>query len=235
MPIAVQWLIACALAYLAGSIPFGLLIGLSRGIDIREHGSKNIGATNAGRVLGRTWGAVCFVLDLLKGLLPVLGAGAWFGLLNGTSPAALMAWAWIGVAACTIAGHMFPVWIGFKGGKGVATSAGALAGLWPALTIPVIVAALVWFVVVKRTGYVSLGSMVAAATVPVAAALRPVVFAVSEGRAGESLARLIEAWPFIAMSVLLAALVIVKHRANIARLRAGTESRVAWAGRTSAR
>jgi len=128
-----------AAAYLIGSIPIGLLFASRRGVDIRKHGSGNIGATNVGRVLGRNWGWLCFVLDVLKGLLPVLGTGAWLGLLGEEAritPLSLLLWLAVGVTA--ILGHMFSIFIGFRGGKGVATGFGALLGIHPILTWPVL-------------------------------------------------------------------------------------------------
>ncbi|MCA9297366.1 MAG: glycerol-3-phosphate acyltransferase, partial [Phycisphaerales bacterium] len=113
------WIIG---AFLAGSIPFGVLIGRFRGINIREQGSKNIGATNVGRVLGKPWGRLCFALDMLKGALPVMIAGlimnTWGHDLAHLSAIAL--WGWTLTMVAPVLGHMFPPWLGFRGGKGVA-------------------------------------------------------------------------------------------------------------------
>ena len=115
-------------AYLAGSIPFGLLIArVFRGIDIRAHGSGNIGATNVSRVLGAKWGSACLILDTLKGLLPVLLIPR--ALVEPSSPNFQLLSVLAGVA--TIVGHMFPCWLGFRGGKGVATSLGVVLVLGP--------------------------------------------------------------------------------------------------------
>ena len=134
--------IYCALfmllcGYLAGSIPFGYLIGRLNGIDIRKHGSHNIGATNVTRVLGAAYGRICFVLDFLKGALPVLLIGSRIGL---GSPIG-QGWSAVLVAAGCILGHMYPCWLNFKGGKGVATSIGALITLafWPVVIALVVV------------------------------------------------------------------------------------------------
>ena len=134
------WLFIPA-AFLCGSIPFGMLIARARGIDIRAHGSGNIGATNVGRVLGRTWGVAVFALDVCKGLAPVLVAGAALGTLGHIAAPARDAWLVLATAAAAILGHVFCPWLRFKGGKGVATSLGALAGVFPVLTIAVALAA----------------------------------------------------------------------------------------------
>lgn len=216
------WIIACLGAYLAGSIPFGLLIGLSKGVDIRTKGSGNIGATNLGRVLGRRWGTLGFVLDVLKGVLPVLLAGWWLGLLGEASPAPGRAWGWMAIAACAILGHMFSVFLRFKGGKGVATGLGAMLGLWPHLTIPGALAGVVWIVSMKVCRIVSLSSCIAALSLPVwVLALRALWSATFDPNLAFA-----PVWPFVVGAALLSALVIYRHRANIARLRAGTEPRV---------
>ncbi|WP_428388555.1 glycerol-3-phosphate acyltransferase [Mucisphaera sp.] len=207
------------LAYLCGSIPFGLLIGWWKGIDIRAHGSGNIGATNVGRVLGRGWGLFCFGLDLLKGLGPVLAYAVLEGGLVGEGVSGSLAG--LGVAVCGTAGHVLPVWLKFKGGKGVATGLGVMLGLWPVVTGPAVVVGLIWLGVTWWWGYVSLGSVVAAA-------LLPVLACVSAGLLGASVDEVVV---FGAATGLLAGLVVVKHRANLARLRAGTESRVGWGRR----
>src|SRR5690606_7361364 len=117
------WLISLFAASIIGSIPFGLIIGRLHGIDIRQHGSRNIGATNIGRVLGKKFGLLCFLLDALKGFAGTFSAGLATGTL-GIPLAALSlestAW-WIGVAIAAVLGHMYSIFIGFKGGKGVAT------------------------------------------------------------------------------------------------------------------
>lgn len=213
------WAAWMAGAYLAGSIPFGLLMGFSRGIDIRRHGSGNVGATNAGRILGRRWGAACFALDALKGLTPVLA----YSLLSG---AAAEGTAWgamrpLGVAAAAILGHVFPLWLGFRGGKGVATGLGVLLGLWPVLTLPAILVSVVWFAVVKATGYISAASIAAAAALPVLALASALVHGLGPG----------EIAVYVGVTAMLAGVVVLRHRSNIARLRTGTEPKVAWTKR----
>src|SRR5690349_6413378 len=126
-----QLVLACLIpaAYLVGSVPFGLMVGLARGVDVRKAGSGNIGATNVGRLLGRKWFAVVFALDFLKGLVPALVAGI-FVHLSGQPPHLLDYLLWLAVAFATIFGHMFSLFLRFKGGKGVATSAGVLFGVF---------------------------------------------------------------------------------------------------------
>ncbi|MHC4711631.1 MAG: glycerol-3-phosphate acyltransferase [Planctomycetota bacterium] len=153
------WIVCIVGAYLIGSIPFGVLIGRVRGVDILQHGSKNPGATNVARLLGRPLGAVCFVLDMGKGAGPVLVAGSIFNLL-GRRPASLdpevavlsqtEMWLWLAVACAAIAGHMCSPFLAFRGGKGVATGFGAMVAMWPVLTFPALGAIVVWYGVLRR-------------------------------------------------------------------------------------
>ncbi len=130
---ATDWVIAIALSYFAGSIPFGVLIAKTKGVSIREHGSKNIGASNVGRVLGKNYGLICFFLDVLKGAIPVLVVGYYAELfgkpIDEMSTNAMMLW--IGVALSALLGHMYSPWLKFGGGKGVATTFGGMVALWP--------------------------------------------------------------------------------------------------------
>jgi acyl phosphate:glycerol-3-phosphate acyltransferase len=203
-------------AYGVGSIPFGLLIGLARGVDIRESGSGNVGATNAGRVLGRSWGFMCFGLDVFKGLGPTLGYGLCME-LAGADPTetggALAALGWLVVGSAAVFGHVFSIWLKFKGGKGVATGLGVLLGFWPVLTLPGVVAGLIWVAVVKKSGYVSLASVVAACVLPVLAVLSGLWWARGPG----------ELSVYAGVTAVLALLVAVRHKGNIRRLRQGTE------------
>lgn len=209
-------LILALAAYLLGSIPFGLLVGKAKGIDVRTAGSGNIGATNVGRLLGRRYFWLVFVLDLLKGLVPMLAAG-W--IVGGVSPAArdwmlYLLWLLVGVGA--ILGHLFSVFLGFRGGKGVATSTGVGLGLFPYLTLPVIVAAVVFFIVYRTSRYISLGSLSAALTVPLAY----VGFAM-----WLDWPMFDQQLPLLILTVALMLLIVYTHRTNIARLLAGTENR----------
>ena len=205
-------------AYVLGSVPFGLIVGLARGVDPRTAGSGNIGATNVGRLLGGKFFALVFVLDLLKGLIPALAA-SWIVHRRGGEPSpadwrVYLLWLLVGFAA--IAGHMFSLFLRFKGGKGVATSAGVMLGVWPYYTLPAIGAIAAWGAVFARWRIISLASMAGAVAFPVA-------YAVVWGIRGELLNR--QRWPLLAFAVLVGAMVVWKHRSNIARLRAGTEPR----------
>jgi len=216
------------MGYLIGSVPFGLIVGLCRGVDVRKAGSGNIGATNVGRLLGRRFFLLTFLLDMLKGLVPMLAAGAalhWSSQLPDESPSdgRVDYLLWLSIGLATILGHMFSIFLRFKGGKGVATSTGVVAGVFPYFTLPVLVAAAVWGVTLKLTRIMSVASLLATVTLPVAylvigLALKWPVF-------GEQL-------PLLVFCLLIATLIIYKHRANLVRLRAGTELRIP---RTSAR
>src|SRR3954469_14412633 len=151
-------------AYVVGSVPFGLMVGKLKGVDPRAAGSGNIGASNVGRLLGRRLFVMVFLLDLLKGLLPMLLAGR---LLQGTAHEARTYFLWLLVGFAAIFGHMFSLFLGFKGGKGVATSSGVILGLFPYFTIPGVVALAVWAVVLKGTRYISMASILAALVFPV--------------------------------------------------------------------
>ena len=212
--------------YLVGSIPFGLIVGLARGVDVRKAGSGNIGATNVGRLLGRRFFFVVFLLDLLKGLVPTLAAGALLlhRARHAQEPANFPRQAdqlgyllWLSVGLAAILGHMFSLFLGFKGGKGVATSFGVVLGVFPYLTPAVLVAATVWGITLWRTRLMSLASILGTAAMPLAYVA--VALAAGWPVFGQQ-------WPLLAFSVLIASLVILKHRANLARLRAGTELRL---------
>ncbi len=147
-----------ALAYLLGSVPFGLIIAKGKGIDLRKHGSGNIGATNVARVIGKTYGLITLTADVAKGLIPVLACRyLGEGLQNPQFILAL-------TALSAVAGHCFSIFLGFRGGKGVATAAGVFLGLCP---LALALAAAGFVMVVKMSGYVSLGSLTASALFPV--------------------------------------------------------------------
>lgn len=205
------------IAYLCGSIPFGLLVGKAKGIDVRTAGSKNIGASNVGRLLGRPYFWIVFLLDALKGLLPTFLASTIVH-ASGQRVTAAVYGLWMGVCLATIVGHMFSVFLKFRGGKGVATTAGSLLGVWPYLALPCMVMLAVFVIVFKATRYISLGSMAAATTFPISYITIGLIR--GWGPFGSQ-------WPFTALSVFVAVLVVYKHRTNIARLRAGTENRAA--------
>lgn len=201
-------------AYLLGAVPFGLLIGLARGVDIRQHGSRNIGATNAGRVLGRGWGYLCLALDVLKGLIPTLAASL---VLVRRPPDSAMLWSWIGVGLAAVLGHVFPIYLKFRGGKGVATTVGVALGIFPYYTIAMAVALLLYAVVRFGSGMVSLGSLTIAAAFPAA-------FFVLVRLDPELTVR--DTWPLGGVAVLLGLLITLRHRANIIRMLRGEESRL---------
>lgn len=220
------WLLLVAGAFLCGSVPFGLLAGCLRGIDIREHGSKNIGATNAIRVLGRPIGYTVFVLDALKGAVPVLIAGTLLGVLGRVAPDAAPMWKWLAVVVAAVLGHVFSPWVKFKGGKGVATGFGALLAVYPLVTFAALGAFAIWLVTVRVSRYVSLASIVAAAALPVLVLVTPTVAGWLNGKAEVNRAGIAPVVPALVVTGVLAVLVIVKHRANIQRLLAGTESKI---------
>lgn len=217
-----------ALSYLAGSVPFGLLLARMRGVDIRAHGSGNIGATNVWRVLGWKLGLTCFLLDVAKGLAPTLLTGLWLGTINNPAATPERTLLWLAAPVCAILGHLFPVWLRFKGGKGVATGLGAMLGVFPVLTFAAVGAFIVWIVSAKLTRMVGISSCFAAVALPllvlaqrwVPESWRAAIAGEAHGHATPVL------WPYLAVTVPLALVVIVKHRANIARTLAGTENRI---------
>ncbi|WP_035601676.1 glycerol-3-phosphate 1-O-acyltransferase PlsY [Haloferula sp. BvORR071] len=229
------------LAFLLGSIPFGLFIARMKGIDIRQHGSGNIGATNVLRVVGKKHGIVCLILDALKGCIPTLLAIAlirYEGQRTGTAIPALLDHAYVFGAAdqwkaqsfqvltglLSILGHNYSPWVGFKGGKGIATSAGVLLALFPFFGVLLLV--VIWFILFKTTRYVSVASIGAAAALPLITHLGTRFHHVNNDK---SLPTLWEAgtWnkPLFVFSVVIGGLAIWKHRTNIKRLLDGTESR----------
>ena len=205
-----MWLIIfafCALGYLFGSFPAGYIAGRMAGVDVRSLGSGNIGATNVLRVLGKRWGYTVFFVDAFKGFAAVRLT---FFFVKGL-PAAQPYAEYFGIltAVMCIVGHTFPVWLGFKGGKGVATSAGALFGLMP-FVVPCIV--LIWVIVFETTRYVSVASIVGATSLPIVVGLF-LRWKFLEGAA------------LFYFSVLIALLVLWRHRSNFSRLLNGTEQR----------
>jgi acyl-phosphate glycerol 3-phosphate acyltransferase len=199
------------LAYLIGAIPFGYLVARWHGVDIFQHGSGNIGATNVGRVLGKRVGILVFVLDFAKGALPTATA-RWAEPHASLEPDLLPVVA--GLAA--FVGHMFPVYLRFRGGKGVATGAGVVAVLLP---LPALAGLLVWIVVVSASRYVSLASL-AAVLALCGVHILIVASTPTEQRHGI----------LTAFCMLAAGLVFARHRANIERLFRGTENRIPESG-----
>lgn len=203
---AIFCIAAAALAYLTGSIPVGFIVARLHGVDIRNVGSGNIGATNVFRSIGKGWGVFTFTCDFLKGLAPVLlfpALAAAAGFDGSTDGVRLLS----GFAG--IAGHNWPLCLGFKGGKGVATSTGAVLGIAPGA---VAVGLLIWMAVFAAFRYVSLASI--AAAVAIAAGAWVAAYAQSA------------ASPLVPVALtVMAILIVVRHRANIQRLATGTENR----------
>jgi acyl phosphate:glycerol-3-phosphate acyltransferase len=204
----ISYFFGLVISYLVGSIPFGYVIAIANGVDVRKQGSGNIGATNVGRVLGRKFGIIIFILDLLKGFVvvvfvPILVSETKF---PTTSDNLLV----ILCGLCAILGHAFPVYLGFKGGKAVATSFGVFIWLSP---IPVAIAFGIWVLTVLVSRYVSLGSM--------AGAIALMVGIIGLGRSPFGSEKYLTA-----LSVAVAFLIIIRHISNIKRIIAGTETRV---------
>lgn len=205
-------------AYLMGTIPFGLIVSRAKGVDIRKQGSGNYGATNVGRVIGRPWGLLVLALDIGKAVTTMLVA-KWacgrFALPFPNPTETAIDAVLLGAGACCVIGNTAPFYLGFKGGKGVATSLGVILGIWPLLTLAGLLAFVVWAVVTKVTGYVSLGSIAAAVSLP------PLFCAVAWWR-GDDIGR---HWPLLLLTIILAIVILIRHRTNISRLLSGTENR----------
>ena len=199
------WLLIAIGSYLLGSIPAGFIAGKIRGVDLRTQGSGNIGATNALRVLGKKWGYAVFLFDFLKGLVPVLLALHWgrtVGVEPSSAPGAL-------AALGSLVGHSFPVWLGFKGGKGIATSGGVIIGLF---SLPAFLICLgVWLLLFTTTRYVSVASIGGALSLPVVVGAMFLLHRID--------------WLALTVSIVMCGLAVWRHRSNITRLRAGTEPR----------
>jgi glycerol-3-phosphate acyltransferase PlsY len=191
----ILWLIG---AYLVGSVPFGFLIGKSRGVDVRTVGSKNIGATNVFRTVGKKWGLLAFLCDFLKGLLPVVAVKIF---------ASSVTWLPVAVGLFCVVGHTLTIFMKFKGGKGVATAFGMLVALMPAL---VGIAFLVFVIFFACSNYISLGSCSAAAFLAVTVWFWPPSAILAEK---------------IIITV-IGVFVIIKHRSNIVRLLKGEENKI---------
>ncbi|MFO1480614.1 MAG: glycerol-3-phosphate 1-O-acyltransferase PlsY [Turneriella sp.] len=199
-----QAIYVASLSYLAGSIPTAYIAGyLVKGVDIRTIGSGNVGASNAMRLLGKKWGIGILLFDAIKGLIPVLLVQHTFF----AADAAVQRYAMVSALAAMV-GHVFPVWLGFSGGKGVATGLGVMTALIP---IAVAVALPVFIVVVAVSRYISLGSIISALVLPAA-------FFIDHDLAGSA-----ELFAFVCIACLF---VIYKHKSNIKRIVAGEENRL---------
>lgn len=192
--------------YLIGSIPWGYLIGRFNGIDIRRHGSKNIGATNVVRTLGKSWGYFCFFLDFAKGFFPV-----WLVIHQSSTTLSANSWIPVLAAFMVVIGHCFPIYLQFKGGKGVATSIGVLVALAP---IPLLGSMIIWLIIFHFSRYVSLASCSAAVMFPILG-----IFYRIQNESNQP------SNPTILLMILLGAFIVYRHKTNIIRLRNGTENR----------
>ncbi len=204
-----NYTIVFIIAYLCGAVPWGYLIGKMKGIDIRRHGSGNIGATNVTRTLGGGYGKLCFALDALKGFLPAYICNILItkGVFTANPDTAMII-----AAFGAVVGHMWPVYLKFKGGKGISTSGGALLAIAPGAFI---CSALLWIIIFKSSRYVSLASILAAASLPLNAWWLNLV--------NWSKTSAIT----IAFLAILGILAVVRHHSNIKRLLNGTENRFA--------
>ncbi len=216
------------LAFLLGSIPFGLIIAKAKGIDIRQHGSGNIGATNVLRVIGKKYGISCLFLDALKGFIPTVIAISCIRYTGMQNPMAIPGLApfsqefpiqtaqifQVLTGLFAILGHNYSPWVGFKGGKGIATSAGVLIALMPAAIVILIA---VWAIVFLISKYVSLASIITAAVLPLLTLYGSWFHGkIQNGTWNKAL---------FTFTLIIAILAIWKHRSNITRLRQGTEHR----------
>lgn len=200
--------------YLIGSFPTGYLAGCCCGIDVRLHGSGNVGATNVLRLLGKKWGYSVFLIDFLKGWLPVFLALLWSDTVHMTPPSAPGAIA----ALASLLGHSFPIWLHFKGGKGISTSAGIIVGMFPGSFLFCLGS---WIFVFFSTRYVSIASIVASIMLPLSVLL---FYFLSHGSHPLPHA-LTPDWLSILVSLMMCTLVLWRHRENIKRLLARTEPR----------
>ena len=205
----ISYIVGIIISYLIGGIPFGYLIAVIKGIDIRAEGSGNIGATNVGRVLGKKYGLIIFILDMLKGFIVVFFIPAFVSsavnILTTTDNLLVVL-----CGFCAVLGHAFPVYLKFKGGKAVATSFGVFIWLVP---ISIAIAFGVWLLTVIVTRYVSLGSMIGSLS------LVGVIVIVVDSPFGDNIYLTV-------MSVAVAILIIARHTSNIQRIIAGTEKKV---------
>jgi acyl phosphate:glycerol-3-phosphate acyltransferase len=223
-------------AFLLGSIPFGLLIARIKGVNIREQGSGNIGATNVLRVIGKRYGITCLLLDALKGFIPVVIAISLIrfqGMNNPVTVAALLPYSQdfpmltaqlfqVITGLCAVLGHNYSPWVGFKGGKGIATSTGVLIAMMPAAIVILIV---VWLLVFLISRYVSLASIVAAAVLPLVTLWGSWFHGKIQNGTWNK--------PLFFFTLIIGILAIWKHRSNIERLRAGTENRFTRKSKTA--
>ena len=194
---ALTWFSFLVAAYLVGSVPFGYLIGRMRGVDVRTVGSKNIGATNVYRTVGKKWGVLAFFCDFLKGFVPTLLAMRFGGECGAHLP--------VCVGFACVVGHTLTVFMRFRGGKGVATAFGMLMAL---ATVPVLIAFAVFVVAVWLSHYISVGSCLAATTIAVLVWFFPATLLLR------------------VLVTLLGAFIVYKHKSNLRRLAQGCENKI---------
>jgi len=192
-------------AYLIGAIPFAMIIAKAYGKDLRKIGSGNIGATNLSRAVGKKWAYVCFVLDATKGLIPMLVASKIISSPPTTTELILS----LVVGCAAVTGHIFPIYIKFKGGKGVATSFGVAMGLWPYYTICALIAMICWISSVLLWRYISLASIIAAISFPIALTTITIL---NKNWLFQNL------WPLFIVAIIIPLMVIIRHRENIIRI-----------------
>ncbi len=215
-----QWVLFIFLplaAYLLGSVPFAWVIGKANGIDIRTVGSKNIGATNLGRTLGARFFWYAFLLDAAKGFFPMLAAALLVRRWEG-----LPSWAPLLTGTACVVGHLFPIWLKFKGGKGVATGFGVVLGFWPLYTIAGLIAGAIFVMVLMVYRFISLASMTAA----IAFGCLVLLLGSRGNKWIDTYTPPQQLLPLVIVAFLFAAMIVFRHRANIVRLLKGTEPMV---------
>jgi glycerol-3-phosphate acyltransferase PlsY len=219
MIISAVFVVGIFAAYFIGSIPFGLIIARAHGINLRAIGSGNIGATNVSRALGKKWAYLCFVFDALKGFIPTLGTMLLAKSIAGQEHiiTTMELWLWLLVGCSAILGHIFPLYVGFKGGKGVSTSFGVALGIWPYFTVCALIVLIIWTLVLFGWRYVSLASISAAVAFPL---ILVVLVAVLKSWQFANL------WPLIIVATVIPIVVTVRHRDDIKRLLSGTENKI---------
>ena len=200
-------------AYLVGSIPFAMIIAKAYGKDLRKIGSGNIGATNLSRAVGKKWAYCCFLLDTTKGLVPMIVASQIISSPPTTTELLLS----LVVGCAAIAGHIFPIYIKFKGGKGVATSFGVAMGLWPYYTICALIAMTCWISAVFIWRFISLASIIAALAFPIALTIITIFNKTWQFN---------NLWPLFIAAIAIPLMVIIKHRENVIRIIKGNEHKV---------
>jgi glycerol-3-phosphate acyltransferase PlsY len=228
-----MYIVFPAVGYLLGSVPFAWIIGKSRGIDIRTVGSKNVGATNLGRTLGKRYFWMAFLLDAAKGFVPVLISSLYLRHIEsfGREIAGTPKWQdfyhfplWVPLitAAACVLGHLFPIWLKFKGGKGVATGFGVVLGFWPVFTLGGFAAGAFFIIMLMVYRYISLASISSAAFFAILVA----VITSFHNDYLDMYQQTPDRYVLIGVACGFALLIIIRHRANIFRLIKGTEPQI---------